>query len=88
MLMHLFTSTLQSHKMKIRARLYASDRRPCQVLVPTWCKFPLRAVRPCFPYVESMLEDAKIQSYIHDCIVNMIEGAHTYQFCILYKQHA
>ena len=78
MLMHLFTSTFQSHEMKIWARLYVSDHRPCQVLVPTWCKFPLRAVGPCFPLMESILEDAKIQPYIHDCIVNVIEGAHTY----------
>ena len=88
MLMHLFTSTLQSHEMKIRARLYASDRRPCQVLVPTWCKFPPRAVGPHFPYTESMLEDAKIQPYVHDCIMNMIEGAHTYRFHVFYKRHA
>ena len=88
MLMHLFTSTLQSHEMKIRARLYASDRRPCQVLVPTWCKFPPRAVGPRFPYAESMLEDAKIQPYVHDCIVNVIEGAHTYRFRVFYKRHA
>ena len=78
MLMHLFTFTLQSHEMKILARLYVSDHRPCQVLVPTWCKFPPGAVGPCFPLMESILEDAKIQPYIHDFIVNVIEGAHTY----------
>ena len=64
--------------MKIQVRLYASDCGPCQVLVPTQCKFPPRAVGLCFPYTESILEDAKIQPYIHDCIVNVIEGAHTY----------
>ena len=34
-----------------------------------------------------MLEDAKIQPYVHDCIVNVIEGAHTYQFHVFYKRH-
>ena len=78
MLIHLFMFTLQSYKMKIWARLYASNCRPCQVLVPTQCKFPLRAVGLHFPYTESILEDVKIQPYVHDCIMNVIEGTHTY----------
>ena len=85
MLMHLFTSTCQSHEMKIWARLYVSDHRPCQVLVPKWCKFPLRAAGPCFPLMESVPEGTKIQPYVHDCVMNVIEGAHTYQFHIFYK---
>ena len=64
--------------MKIWARLYASNCRPCQVLVPTQCKFPLRAVGLHFSYTESILEDVKIQLYVHDYIMNVIEGTHTY----------
>ena len=74
---HIYIHLAESQN-EIWARLYVSDCRPCQVLVPTWFKFPLRAVGPCFPLMESILEDAKIQPYIHDCIVNVIEGAHTY----------
>ena len=73
--------------MKIHARQYASDRRPYQVLVPTRCHFPPREVGLCFPFAESILDDAAVQPYVHDCIVNIKEGQHTHQFRVFYKRH-
>ena len=79
--------TCKTHEMKIHTRRYASDRRPYQVLVPTCCHFPPREVGPCFPFAESILDDAAVQPYVHDCIVNVKEGQHTHQFRVFYKQH-
>lgn len=73
--------------MKIRARLYANDRAPRQVLVPTRCHLPPRAVGPRYPFAESVLPDAKLQPYVHDCIVNVKEGDRTYRFRVFYKHH-
>ena len=79
--------TCKTHEMKIHARRYASDRRPYQVLVPTRCRFPPREVGPRFPFAESILDDAAVQPYVHDCIVNIKEGQHTHQFRVFYKRH-
>ena len=79
--------TCKTHEMKIRAWQYASDHRPYQVLVPTCCHFPPREVGPHFPFAESILDNAVVQPYVHDCIVNVKEGQHTHQFRVFYKWH-
>ena len=71
--------------MKICAQWYASDHRPYQVLVLTHCRFPPREVGPCFPFAESILDNAAVQPYIHNCIVNVKEGQYTHQFRVFYK---
>ena len=73
--------------MKIFTQQYASDHRPYQVLVPTCCHFPPREVGPHFPFAQSILDDAAVQPYIHDCIMNVKEGQYTHQFRVFYKQH-
>ena len=79
--------TCKTHEMKICARQYASDHRPYQVLVLTCCCFPPREVGPRFPFAESILDDAAVQPYVHDCIVNVKEGQHTHQFRVFYERH-
>lgn len=74
--------------MRIRARLYSSTKaRLAQVAVPTRCAFAPREAGPCFPYAESILGDAKIQPYIHDCMVTIREGTSTYRFRVFFKRH-
>ena len=79
--------TCETHEMKIHAQRYASDCRPYQVLVQTCCRFPPREVGPCFPFAESILDNAAVQPYVHDAIVNVKEGQHTHQFRVFYKWH-
>lgn len=40
-----------------------------------------------YPYVESMFEDATIQSYIHNCIVQVREGSTSYRYMFFFKRH-
>lgn len=74
--------------MKIRGRLYTGSQKPCQVLVPTRCVLPARAIGPRFPFAESILDDGVIQPYVHDCVVNVEEGELTHRFRIYYKMHS
>src|ERR1700720_1998898 len=74
--------------MKIRSRLYSSSKlKPVQVAVPMRCVFPAREVGPRFPFAESILAEATIQPYIHNCGVNIIEVGRTYQFRVFFKRH-
>ena len=73
--------------MRIRGRLYTHNSKPCQVLVPTRCLRLPREVGPRFPYAESILDNASIQPYVHDVIVNIEEGERTYTFQVFYKLH-
>lgn len=34
-----------------------------------------------------MLDEAILQPYVHDCVMNVSEGRHTYNFCIFFKRH-
>ncbi|KAG1743615.1 uncharacterized protein EDB91DRAFT_1051206, partial [Suillus paluster] len=40
-----------------------------------------------FPVPESLLEEATMQPYVHNCFVNVCEGRHIYRFCIFFKRH-
>ncbi|KAG6371101.1 hypothetical protein JVT61DRAFT_10642 [Boletus reticuloceps] len=40
-----------------------------------------------FPVPESLLQDARLQPYVHDCHVTVHEGRHTYCFRIFFKRH-
>lgn len=66
--------------MCIHGWLYTHNSKPCQVLVPTWCLRLPGEVGPRFRYVESILDNASIQPYVHDVIVNIEEGEWTYTF--------
>lgn len=74
--------------MKIRARVYHPNNRPRQVLVPTRCSLPAKLVGPRYPYAESILDDSKIQPYVHDCLVTVTEFGKKYRFRVFYKIHA
>lgn len=42
---------------------------------------------PRFPFIESLFQDVRLQSYIHNCLVTVHEGRHTYRFCVFFKRH-
>lgn len=74
--------------MKLRSRLYSSSRtKPMQVAVPTRCVFPAAQVGPRFPFAESVLAEATVQPYVHDCVVKVIEAGRTYRFRVFFKRH-
>ena len=73
--------------MHIHGQLYTNNSKPCQVLVPTQCLRLTREVVPRFPYAERILNNASIQPYVHDVIVNIEEGEQTYTFWVFYKLH-
>lgn len=54
--------------------------------MPTRCDGLSRAARR-FPIPESLLQDAVLQPYVHNCHVTVHEGRHTYRYCIFFKRH-
>jgi hypothetical protein len=40
-----------------------------------------------YPFAESVLQDAALQPYVHDCVVRVNEGPHTYNFRVFFKRH-
>ncbi|KAI6031057.1 hypothetical protein BKA83DRAFT_4035378, partial [Pisolithus microcarpus] len=71
----------------LRCRLYLrSCRRPRQVEMLTRCAGTDYG-SPHFPIAESLLQDAPLQPYIHDCEVIVREGQHTYYYCVFFKRH-
>ena len=70
---------------KLRSRLYSTVAyKPRQVLVTSRHSAVSRYTYH-YPYVESMFEDAVLQPYIHDCLVTVHEGRHTYRFSVFFK---
>ncbi|KAH7916966.1 hypothetical protein BV22DRAFT_986628, partial [Leucogyrophana mollusca] len=71
----------------IRCRLYSTWRsKPLQVAVATRCGDRIgRANR--YPFVESLLDEAVLQPYVHDCLVRVHEGGVTHDFRIFFKRH-
>ncbi|KAI6030223.1 hypothetical protein EDC04DRAFT_2516467, partial [Pisolithus marmoratus] len=71
----------------LRCRLYsASCCRPRQVMMLTRCA-SLSRNATCYPVAESMLQDAVLQLYVHNCQIAVHEGRHTYHYCIFFKWH-
>ncbi|KAH9921088.1 hypothetical protein B0H21DRAFT_679945, partial [Amylocystis lapponica] len=67
----------------LRCRLYASSRtKPQQVKVTTRCWSDKRC-----PYVENAMDQAPIQSYIHNCTAVVYEGARVHRFLVFFKNH-
>ncbi|KAF8578917.1 hypothetical protein K439DRAFT_1360845, partial [Ramaria rubella] len=70
----------------LRSRIYSvKDLRPRQIHVPTRCS--RNSSHRCYPFVESVFEGAMVQPSIHDCLVYIVEGRHTYHFHIFFKCH-
>ena len=75
--------------MNIRSRLYSSLKiKPVLMLVPTRCIRPARQVGPHFPFAESVLSDGKIQSHVHDCVVQVHEAGQVHSFHVFFKRHS
>jgi len=54
--------------------------------MPTRCTGSSRSAQR-FPVPEGLLQDARLQPYVHDCQITVHEGRHTYRFCIFFKRH-
>ncbi|KAI6029983.1 hypothetical protein EDC04DRAFT_2572639, partial [Pisolithus marmoratus] len=71
----------------LQCRLYSrSCCRPRQVAMLTRCADADRG-SPCFPVAESLLQDAALQPYIHDCQVIVHEGRCMYYYHVFFKCH-
>jgi len=74
--------------MMLRSRLYPSARmKPILIHMPTRCVLPARFPGPRYPLAESVLDDAIIQPYVHDCMVLVHEGSQVHRFRVFYKRH-
>ncbi|KAI6120545.1 hypothetical protein EV401DRAFT_1859664, partial [Pisolithus croceorrhizus] len=40
-----------------------------------------------YPVAESVLQDAALQPYVHNCQITVHEGRCTYHYCIFFKWH-
>ena len=80
-------STIKAFETKLRCRLYSTTASKLrQVVVTARCTD--RCVKASrYPFVESLLQDAVLQPYIHDCIIQVWEGRHLYRFRIFFKRH-
>ena len=75
--------------MNIWSWLYSSLKiKPVLMLIPTWCICPARQVGPCFPFAESVLSDGKIQSHVHNCVVQVHKVGQVHSFCVFFKWHS
>ena len=73
--------------MNIWSQLYSSLKiKPVLVLVPTRCICPARQVGPRFPFAESVLSDSKIQSHMHNCVVQVHKAGQVHSFHVFFKQ--
>jgi hypothetical protein len=60
--------------------------KPQQALVTTRCldRYP---VTYRYPYIESLLQDAALQPYVHDCLVQLRNGNRVHHFIVFFKRH-
>ena len=79
---------LQTFEMRLRARLYNGDQKPCPVLVTTRCKLAPKYVGLRDPLAESVLGERRIQPYVHDCFVSIQDDRCTHHFRVFLKRHA
>lgn len=76
-------SALQAPELRLRCRLYSvASKKPRQVSLATRCSPTGR-----YPLAESVLDEAALQPYIHDCTVHIHEGDTVHRFRIFYKRH-
>jgi len=51
------------------------------------CGTGLTSRQTRYPFAESVLGGSCIQAYIHNCLVEVREGRHTYYFSVFFKRH-
>ncbi|KAG1735681.1 uncharacterized protein EDB91DRAFT_1056118 [Suillus paluster] len=74
----LYLPSNQTPELHLQCRLYsASWTRPCQVTMLMCCSGHSRTAQH-FPVPESLLEEATVQPYVHNCFVNVCKGRHIY----------
>ena len=73
----------QTMNRNLRSRLYSSsDTKARPVDVTTRCAGQLR-----FPFVESVVGNTPLQSYVHDCVVTVIDGRQSHRYVVFFKRH-
>ncbi|KAI0083091.1 hypothetical protein BDY19DRAFT_865163, partial [Irpex rosettiformis] len=66
----------------LSGRLYPAGKTSRAVKVATRC---LRGQR--YPFVESVLDYAVLQPYVHDCTLRICEGGRWTSFLLFFKRH-
>ncbi|KAG1843967.1 hypothetical protein F4604DRAFT_1596467 [Suillus subluteus] len=83
----LYLPSNQTPELHLWCRLYSALwTRPHQVTMLTCCS-GRSCTAQCFPIPESLLQEATMQPYVHNCFMNVCEGRHIYRFCIFFKRH-
>ncbi|KAG1859695.1 hypothetical protein F4604DRAFT_1588985 [Suillus subluteus] len=83
----LYLPSNQTPELHLRYRLYSALwTRPHQVTMLTCCSGRSHTAQR-FPVPDSLLQEATMQPYVHNCFVNVCKGRHIYRFCIFFKQH-
>lgn len=76
----------QTRHVNLRGRHYpSSDTSPSQILVDTRCPEDKR--QPRYPLAECHFPDARLQPYVHSCLVKIREGHRVHYFTFFYKNH-
>jgi hypothetical protein len=57
------------------------------VPITTRCMAPAGRPGDRFPFAESIIDDARLQPYIHDCAVTVYEAHHVYRYRVYFKRH-
>lgn len=77
----------KSYEIQLRGRHYPStEARPSTLLVGTRGSAVDRNI-PRFPLAESHFADARIQPYIHDCSVIVLENSQVHHLIVFFKNH-
>ncbi|KAL4255932.1 hypothetical protein AB1N83_014448 [Pleurotus pulmonarius] len=75
---------LQAHEMKLRCRFYASHgSKPIFTSLGARCD----CGGSRYAYLESLLDDAALQPYVHDCLLTVKERNRLHRFRIFFKRH-
>ena len=69
--------------MYLRSRLYAAHNTR-SYMVTTPVRFDKTSQ---YPLVEGMLDQSRLQPYIHDCLITVYEGPYKYNYRIFFKKH-
>ena len=40
-----------------------------------------------YPFAENLISFQRLQPYVHNCLVILAEGPHTYKFMVFFKRH-
>ncbi|KLO05587.1 hypothetical protein SCHPADRAFT_839204, partial [Schizopora paradoxa] len=70
----------------LRGRVYPStEQQPSHLFIDTRC--PESKLEPRYPIAEGHFPDARLQPYVHSCMVKICEARREYFLVLLFKNH-